>query len=54
MLVGLPIAVLTLLPWLEKMFAPSIAIFSLLLGTRVTNGQIYPTRFNNTLWDDAN
>jgi trehalose/maltose hydrolase-like predicted phosphorylase len=56
MLVGLPIAVLTLLPWLEKMFGPSIAIFStLLVGTKVTHGHhMYSTRFNGTLWDDAN
>jgi trehalose/maltose hydrolase-like predicted phosphorylase len=56
MLVGLPIAVLTLFSWLEMMFAPSITNFStLLMGTKSTHGHhIYSTRFNGTLWDDAN
>ena len=37
------------------MFNPSVAVFlSLFLGTRITHGCIYETRFNGTLWDDAN
>ena len=37
------------------MLKPSTATFmSVLLGTRITHGRIYETRFNGTLWDDAN
>jgi trehalose/maltose hydrolase-like predicted phosphorylase len=55
MLVGLPIVLLTLLHWLEKMFTPSTAVFlSLFLSTQIANGRKYETRFNGTLWDDAN
>jgi trehalose/maltose hydrolase-like predicted phosphorylase len=55
MFMGLMIAALALLPWSKKMSTPPVAMFSSLFpGTKATKSRIYETRFNGTLWDDAN